>query len=117
MSTDELQDVALADWHEAVAAAQATGFTFFDWLSAVDRTYDESAPGYDLVLRALDISRQGDGRGIRATNGCGIGSMLSLWVKQRTRETGIRMALGATPRTILTAVMIPGIGAGVCQGS
>lgn len=76
MSTDELHDVALDDWHEAVAAAQATGFTFFDWLSAVDRTYDEAAPGYDVVLRALDVSRAGEGgvhgegrrlRGIRLT--------------------------------------------------
>lgn len=65
MSTDELHDVALGQWHEAVSAAQATGFTFFDWLSAVDRTYDEAAPGYDLVLRALDISRQGEAGGIR----------------------------------------------------
>lgn len=57
MSTDELHSVALADWHEAVAAAQATGFTFFDWLTAVDRTYDEAAPGYDLVLRAMSLPR------------------------------------------------------------
>jgi putative ABC transport system permease protein len=39
----------------------------------------------------------------------GIASMLSLWVKQRTRETGIRMALGATPQTILTSVMWQGM--------
>jgi len=66
VSTDELQEVALDGWHEAVAAAQASGFTFFDWLSAVDRTYDEAAPGYDLVLRALDVSHEGQARGIRA---------------------------------------------------
>lgn len=66
MSTDELRDVALADWHDAVTDAQASGFTFFDWLSAVDRTYDEAAPGYDLVLRALDVSHEGEARGIRA---------------------------------------------------
>lgn len=65
MSTDELHDVGLAEWHEAVSAAQATGFTFFDWLSAVDRTYDEAAPGYDLVLRALDVSHGPEGHGIR----------------------------------------------------
>ncbi|CAN7179548.1 NADH-quinone oxidoreductase subunit C [Knoellia sp. LjRoot47] len=58
MSTDELHDVAPGDWHEAVAAAHATGFTFFDWLSAVDRTYDEAAPGYDVVLRALALQRR-----------------------------------------------------------
>jgi predicted permease len=39
----------------------------------------------------------------------GIGSMLSLWVNQRTRETGIRMALGATPKHILASVMKQGI--------
>ena len=39
----------------------------------------------------------------------GIGSMLSLWVRQRTRETGIRMALGATPGNILTGVLQQGM--------
>ncbi|KGN38256.1 NADH-quinone oxidoreductase subunit C [Knoellia subterranea] len=58
MSTDELHDVAPGEWHEAVSAAQATGFTFFDWLSAVDRTYDEANPGYDVVLRAIALNRR-----------------------------------------------------------
>ena len=58
MSTDELRDVATDDWHAAVAAAHHDGFTFFDWLSAVDRTYDEAAPGYDVVLRALGLQRR-----------------------------------------------------------
>ena len=39
----------------------------------------------------------------------GVASMLSLWVRQRTRETGIRMALGATPRTILKSVLNQGM--------
>lgn len=39
----------------------------------------------------------------------GIGSMLSLWVRQRIRETGIRMALGATPGNILAAVLRQGM--------
>ena len=30
-------------------AARDEGFTFFDWLSAVDRTYDEAAPGFDVT--------------------------------------------------------------------
>ena len=64
MSTDELHDVPPADWHEAVAAAHATGFTFFDWLSAVDRTYDAAAPGYDVVLRALTLQRRWKGQSV-----------------------------------------------------
>ncbi|MCI0607218.1 ABC transporter permease [bacterium] len=39
----------------------------------------------------------------------GIGSMLALWVRQRVRETGIRMALGATPGNILSNVLQQGM--------
>lgn len=35
----------------------------------------------------------------------GMGSMLALWVRQRMREIGIRIALGASPADILTAVV------------
>ncbi|HEY4490510.1 MAG TPA: FtsX-like permease family protein, partial [Acidobacteriota bacterium] len=39
----------------------------------------------------------------------GIGSMLALWVGQRTREIGIRMALGATTHDILTSIVRQGM--------
>ena len=39
----------------------------------------------------------------------GIGSMLALWVRQRTREIGIRMAMGASPKAILTGVIRQGM--------
>ncbi|MBZ5578834.1 MAG: ABC transporter permease [Acidobacteriia bacterium] len=39
----------------------------------------------------------------------GIVSMLALWVRQRTREIGIRVALGATPRDILGSVIRHGM--------
>ena len=53
---DETRVVEADGWHDAVAAARAEGFTFFDWLSAVDRTYDETAPGFDLVVHRWDIA-------------------------------------------------------------
>jgi len=56
VSTDELRDVAADAWHDTVAALPGEGFTYFDWLSAVDRTYDEAAPGWDVVLRVMDLS-------------------------------------------------------------
>jgi putative ABC transport system permease protein len=39
----------------------------------------------------------------------GIGSMLALWVRQRMREIGIRIALGASPGDILAAVVRQGM--------
>jgi putative ABC transport system permease protein len=39
----------------------------------------------------------------------GIGSMLALWVRQRMREIGIRIALGASPRDILATVVRQGM--------
>jgi putative ABC transport system permease protein len=39
----------------------------------------------------------------------GIGSMLALWVRQSTREIGIRMALGAAPGDILRKVFRQGM--------
>ena len=42
----------------------------------------------------------------------GIGSMLALWVRQRMREIGIRIALGASPGDILRTVVRQGHGAG-----
>jgi putative ABC transport system permease protein len=39
----------------------------------------------------------------------GISSMLALWVRQRMREIGIRMALGAKPGDILRTVVRQGM--------
>src|SRR5262249_27160051 len=39
----------------------------------------------------------------------GIASMLALWVRERTRETGIRIALGASPSNILSFVIRQGM--------
>jgi putative ABC transport system permease protein len=39
----------------------------------------------------------------------GIASMLALWVRQRTRELGIRMALGASPGEIVNSILRQGL--------
>jgi putative ABC transport system permease protein len=49
----------------------------------------------------------------------GITSMLALWVRQRKREIGIRMALGASPRAIVREVLWQGmalVGIGLIAG-
>jgi NADH-quinone oxidoreductase subunit C len=51
------RDVPVGQWHEALEAARAEGFDFFDWLSAVDQTdatgQDGDAPGFDLVCHLM----------------------------------------------------------------
>ena len=62
---EETFAVAPPEWVGAVSDARDRGFTFFDWLTGVDRTYDEAAPGFDVVVRLLDPRRIGELRGIR----------------------------------------------------
>ena len=64
---DETLTVERADWVAEVTAARERGFRFFDWLTAVDRTYDEETPGLDIVIRLLDVSVHGALRGVRIT--------------------------------------------------
>ncbi|MEO7069190.1 MAG: NADH-quinone oxidoreductase subunit C [Nostocoides sp.] len=62
---EEIFAVEPTEWVAAVSDARDRGFTFFDWLTAVDRTYDTDRPGFDVVVRLLDVSGIGRLRGIR----------------------------------------------------
>lgn len=69
MAEDLTRDVAPGDWRAHVEAAIEEGFTFLDWLTAVDRTYldEDGAPGFDIVVRLLDLRTTGEARGLRLT--------------------------------------------------
>jgi NADH-quinone oxidoreductase subunit C len=64
---DETRVVEPDGWRDAVAAARAEGYAFFDWLSAVDRTYDDAAPGFDVLCHLYDVSSPGAVRGLVLT--------------------------------------------------
>ena len=64
---DETHAVEPGGWRDAVAAARAEGFVFFDWLSAVDRLYDEEAPGFDVLCHLYDPGSPGSLRGVLLT--------------------------------------------------
>jgi NADH-quinone oxidoreductase subunit C len=64
---DETRVVEPGGWRDAVSAARDDGFAFLDWLSAVDRTYEEDAPGFDVVCHLYDVSRPGALRGLLLT--------------------------------------------------
>jgi len=61
---DETRVIEAGVWRASLEAARDEGFTFFDWLSAVDRTYDEAAPGFDVTAHLLDVGTRGAVRGI-----------------------------------------------------
>jgi NADH-quinone oxidoreductase subunit C len=50
---DELRAVSPTDWHDAVSRARAEGFTFFDWLGAVDEL--GRADVIAVLIRLLDV--------------------------------------------------------------
>jgi NADH-quinone oxidoreductase subunit C len=67
VSDVETRPVAPDAWADAVAGAREEGFAYFDWLSAVDRTYDQDAPGFDVVCHLLDVRTPGRLPGILLT--------------------------------------------------
>lgn len=53
-------EVAPAEWRRAASELRDAGFTFFDWLTAVDELDDAQAPGFDVVAHLYDVSRPGN---------------------------------------------------------
>lgn len=61
---EERLTVAPAEWVRAVGDARDRGYTFFDWLSAVDESDREEDPGLDVHCHLLD-PRPGPERDLR----------------------------------------------------
>ena len=92
---DETRVVEVEAWGVSLAAARDEGFTFFDWLTAVDRTYDEAAPGFDVTAHLLDVGTLGALRGIllvtRVADGAPVDSVTGIfagaaWHERETYE-------------------------------
>ena len=56
-------DVSASEWVGATRELVSQGFTFFDWLTAVDETDRAEDAGFDVVLHLLDVSTPGALRG------------------------------------------------------
>jgi NADH-quinone oxidoreductase subunit C len=54
MKVTDVRDVPLADWAGTVSQLRAEGFTYFDWLTAVDQLDAAEDAGLDLVCHLLD---------------------------------------------------------------
>ncbi|KQU64650.1 NADH dehydrogenase [Phycicoccus sp. Root563] len=55
-ATVQRREVSPPAWVSAVEGARAEGFTFFDWLTAVDQTDSAEDPGFDVVCHLMDGS-------------------------------------------------------------
>lgn len=95
MSDDALLDVAPDEWLAAVTGLRDIGFTYFDWLTAVDETDREDAPGFDVVVHLYDPSSAGALRGqlirTRVPLGAAIPSLTGVfagaaWHERETHE-------------------------------
>jgi putative ABC transport system permease protein len=89
-----------------------------------DLEKDESGGTEDLIMNVIQILLVGTGVLALLASGINIMNVMLVTVAERTREIGLRRALGATPRTILVqflleATMLSLIGAlaGVIAGS
>ena len=51
-------DVDPAAWVDELTAAREAGFTFFDWLTAVDQTDAADVPGFDVVAHLFCLDRR-----------------------------------------------------------
>ncbi|MDN5768954.1 MAG: NADH-quinone oxidoreductase subunit C [Humibacillus sp.] len=98
MKVTDVRDVPFGEWSATVLAVRAEGFTFFDWLSAVDQTDAETDAGFDLVCHLIDVGAPGEGRGLRsvllrtrAADGVAVPSLTAVfagaaWHERETHE-------------------------------
>lgn len=93
----QTREVPPDGWRTAATAAQAEGFDFFDWLSAVDQSDAEDDPGLDVVCHLI-ATRDGAPRPLarlllrtRVPEGSSLASLTALfagaaWAERETHE-------------------------------
>jgi NADH-quinone oxidoreductase subunit C len=93
--TLERLEVAPADWVAAVTEARDAAYTFFDFLTAVDQSDAEEAPGLDVVCHLMNPSTPNALRRImvrtRVPDGASIASVTGVfrgaaWHERETHE-------------------------------
>ena len=92
---DERRRVPVSDWVATIVAARGEGFTYFDWLTAVDQCDAREDAGFDVVVHLLDVRAVGALQGLlvstRVLRGGAIPSLTGVfagaaWHERETHE-------------------------------
>jgi len=57
--SSDVRDVPVGEWSSTVLSLREEGYTYFDWLTAVDETDRDDAAGFDIVCHVLDPREPG----------------------------------------------------------
>ncbi len=106
-STDEQSETAKAEVHKIVAERHGFDWTNKDAFEEWDSIKNNEMVG--LIFSAMDIFLGGVGIVTLALGAVGIVNIMLVTVSERTKEIGLRKALGATNRNIMSQFMIEGL--------
>jgi putative ABC transport system permease protein len=105
--TDALSGTAKAEVHKIVAQRHGFGWSNPDAFEEWDSIKSNQMVG--MIFTAMDVFLGGVGIVTLGLGAVGIVNIMLVTVSERTKEIGLRKALGATNRNIMTQFMIEGL--------
>ncbi|MDN5794630.1 MAG: NADH-quinone oxidoreductase subunit C [Intrasporangium sp.] len=95
MKVTQAVEIPLAEWVSSVGDHVSQGFSYFDWLTAVDQTDATDEPGFDVVVHLLDVTAPERLRSVllrtRVPDGAAVASLTPVfhgaaWHERETHE-------------------------------
>jgi putative ABC transport system permease protein len=105
--TPDLNETAKAEFHRIIAQRHGFDVSQKDAFEEWDTIKSQRTVG--LIFTAMDVFLGGVGIVTLALGAVGIINIMLVTVSERTREIGLRKALGATKRSILTQFFLEGL--------
>jgi len=105
--TSDLNETAKAEFHSIIAERHGFSVIQKDAFEEWDTIKSQRTVG--LIFTAMDVFLGGVGIVTLALGAVGIINIMLVTVTERTREIGLRKALGATSRSILTQFFFEGL--------
>jgi len=105
--TSDLNETAKAEFHSIIAERHGFSVIQKDAFEEWDTIKSQRTVG--LIFTAMDVFLGGVGIVTLALGAVGIINIMLVTVNERTREIGLRKALGATSRSILTQFFFEGL--------